>query len=77
MSEYITLLGSEDVRSAAHTISDAADRMARVPGNLDEVLARHLNRLEELVQRSEALVDREERLLELAYPERTAERRAR
>lgn len=70
MPDYVILVGAETVQSAASAISSAADRMVRIPGDLDAVLGRYLNRLEELVQRSEALVDREERLLALAYPER-------
>jgi hypothetical protein len=73
MPDYVTLIGAETVQSAASVISSAADRMVRIPGDLDAVLGRYLNRLEELMQRSEVLVDREKRLLELAYPERMKE----
>ena len=59
MADYITLMGAEDVRRAAHTIAEAADTMNRASGNLDEVLHRQrlfmddwLNRLEAVLQES-------------------------
>jgi len=50
MAEYITLLGAEQVQSAARTIDSAADTMQRAASNMDESLTRHARSFEENVQ---------------------------
>ena len=51
--ETIILVGAEDVRSAASSISASADSMGRTAGYIDESLSRFLTRFEELVVRLE------------------------
>lgn len=41
MAEYITLLGAEQVQSAARQMQSAADDMQRAVGNLEDTLMRH------------------------------------
>jgi len=41
VSEYITLLGAEQVQSAARTMANAADEMRHAAGNIDEALRSH------------------------------------
>jgi hypothetical protein len=57
MSQYITLLGADDVRSAASTMSSAADEMQRVASNIAYAFENHqrflddwLSRLQETMQ---------------------------
>lgn len=58
MPDYVTLIGTEEVRCAASTIQSAADTMARAAGSMDDTLHRSLLRLEELVFRIEAAVEK-------------------
>lgn len=51
MSEYITLLGAEDVQRAGHTISAAADRMAQAASSIDHTMEMFLRHYEELISR--------------------------
>jgi hypothetical protein len=73
MSDYITLLGAEDVRSAASTMSSAAASISSSCSSLayelerdrnlrDEAQERAHNRREEALDRFEALVGRLEKL---------------
>lgn len=41
MSDYITLLGAEDVKQASRTISAAASEMFRAAAAIDDALTRH------------------------------------
>lgn len=58
MAEYMHLIGTEDVRNAANTIRDAADRMAQIPSSLEWVLAQHANRMEQIVVRFEEAAEK-------------------
>ncbi len=53
MSEYITLLGAEDVQRAGHTIAGAAERMNQAASSIDHTMEMFLRRYEELVVRQE------------------------
>lgn len=55
---YVTLLGAEDVRNAASTISHAADKMATAVSSLDYTLTMALGRFEDLVGRMEAAAEK-------------------
>lgn len=59
MSDYITLLGAEQVANAANTMRGAADEMQRAAANIEGSLERFLIRFEHLVERLEA-IDRED-----------------
>lgn len=57
MAQYITLLGAEQVQSAAGTMRSAADEMQRAASNIEATLAAHqqflddwLNRLDGVLQ---------------------------
>lgn len=57
MSQYITLLGSEEVSRAGHNMQSAADTMSHAANNLAAVLEQHqrfmddwLNRLDGILQ---------------------------
>ena len=41
MAEYITLLGAEDVRRAAHEMKSAAEGMGQAAMNIEDSLFRH------------------------------------
>ena len=51
MAGYITLLGAEDVRSAASTMSSAADDMRRAASSIEDSLERHRRFLDDWLQR--------------------------
>lgn len=55
MSEYITLLGAEDVARAGRQMASAADDMQRAASSISESLDMSLRRFEELVERLERL----------------------
>ena len=59
MSDYVTLLGTEDVRNAGHTIQkSAAHDMKSAVGNLDDVVFRFFQQLDGYVCRFEAAAER-------------------
>lgn len=78
MSEYVYLRGAEEVSRAASSMSSSADTMRQAASSihesidfnlrqqlqlLDEIFDRHVTRLEELVARDEAVIDRMEKLV--------------
>ena len=56
MSDFITLVGAEDVRRAGAQMQEAANDMARAAGALGEVLAQHQRFMDGWLQRLEALL---------------------
>jgi len=54
MADYVTLLGAEDVRNAAHQIREAAQDMNRSVSYLDDVLTRHRMAMDDWLSRLEA-----------------------
>ena len=56
MSEYVTLIGADDVRSAGHAMREAAAQMSRAAGNIDESLGRHQRFLDDWLLRLEAIM---------------------
>lgn len=56
MTEFIHLVGAEDVTRAANTMSAAADTMARASASIESTLDMFLRRYEELVHRQELAV---------------------
>lgn len=55
MSEYIHLVGAEDVQRAGITMSQAADDMQRAASSIDFAVERLLQGLNEFACRMEAL----------------------
>lgn len=53
MSDYVTLLGAENVQRAGHGMSAAADRMQQVAASFDESVRRLILALEEHAARIE------------------------
>lgn len=53
MSEYITLLGAEDVARAGHNMKAAAETMSRAASQIEESNRVFLMRFEELINRLE------------------------
>lgn len=56
MADYVTLMGAEDVRSAANTIRQAADEMRRAAASIDDALQRHRHFMDEWLTRFEDVV---------------------
>lgn len=54
MSDYVTLVGTEEVARAARNMTGAAEDFGRHVGYLSEHLSGFLARFEELVERMEA-----------------------
>lgn len=54
MSEYVTLMGAEQVSVAGHNMVRAAEEMRRAAGNIEEVLRHHQRFMEEWIGRLEA-----------------------
>jgi len=49
MSDFITLTGAEDVRSAGYMMRDAAASIAQSVAELEDILRRHREELRELL----------------------------
>jgi len=47
-ADYMTLLGAEDVKAAAHTMQEAAATIRSAVSDLDEVLSRHRQEMREM-----------------------------
>ena len=56
MSDYITLLGAEDVSKAGYNILHAADSINRAVGNFDESLRAHQRFMDEWLQTFEKIL---------------------
>ena len=57
MSEYVTLIGVEQVQSAGNRIAAAADEMRRSAGAIDDALARHQRFMDDWLSRLEAVME--------------------
>jgi hypothetical protein len=53
MSDYVTLIGAEDVKRAANTMRDAARAIQDAACTIEEALRRHERVMDELVFRIE------------------------
>jgi hypothetical protein len=58
MSEYVHLIGAEQVQSAASAMSSAASEMQRAANSIDSTLELFMRRFEEQVGRLEAAAER-------------------
>jgi len=58
MSDYVTLLGAEQVQRAASEMTRAAEAIRQHVSYLDDVLERHMRLADALVSRLEALKER-------------------
>ena len=59
MSEYIHLIGAEDVSRAGHNMQSAAERMSSVVSSLDDVLERHRRWADDWLLRLEQVFDKQ------------------
>lgn len=57
MSDYVTLLGTEDVRHAGHNMQSAASDMVKAANQIDESLFRFTQRVEEWLTRLEQIAN--------------------
>jgi len=53
MTDYVTLLGAEQVQSAARSIRESAQMMQGTASQMEHALDQHWRRMEELVSRLE------------------------
>lgn len=58
--KYITLIGAEQVQSAAFTISNAAREMKEAASCIDETMRQHRQFLEDWLSRLEAVIKKGE-----------------
>jgi len=56
MTEFIHLIGADDVRAAGSAMRSAAADMNRAAASIDESLSRHHNFLEEWLCRFETII---------------------
>jgi len=56
MSNYVTLVGAEQVQSAASTMRSAADEMQRAAQNIEGSFERHQRFLDDWLQRFEQVL---------------------
>ena len=56
MADYITLMGAEQVQSAARRMSEAADAMRSAASAMDDVFFRHQRFLDDWLQRFETVI---------------------
>lgn len=56
MSGYVTLLGAEQVQSAANTMRAAAEEMSRAASSIDHSLQQHRQFMDDWLSRFEAAV---------------------
>jgi len=54
MSDYMTLMGAEDVSRAGRQIAEAAESIRRAAGEIDEVSRRFFQQLDERPRRAAA-----------------------
>lgn len=64
MSGYVTLLGAEDVRAAASTMSSAASEMQRAASNVSDAFEAHQRFLTDWLQDFQTILDNSKH----AYP---------
>lgn len=62
MSEYMHLIGAEEVQSAGHSMTSAAQQTQNAANTISESVFTLSNRVEDWLMRFEMLVDRLERL---------------
>jgi len=58
MTEYIHLIGAEQVQSAGRQMQDAAETIRNATGHAADLMQLHTTRMDEAVARFEAAVDR-------------------
>lgn len=58
MSDHILLIGADDVRSAGHSMKQAAEDMRSAANTIDCALDRHRSFLDEWLLRFEAVVEK-------------------
>jgi len=58
MNEYITLLGTEDVKNAGGSMRAAASDMIRAASIISEATNQHQRSLEEFIDRFEAAIEK-------------------
>jgi hypothetical protein len=68
MSEYITLMGSEQVQSAGRNMASAADTMRSAAGSIDESLRQHRRFMDDWLMRLENILDTHSRAMLSATP---------
>lgn len=57
MADYVTLMGAEQVQSAARTISAAADTMRSAASEMDSALDRHHRFMDDWLQRFQGVLE--------------------
>lgn len=57
MSEYIHLIGADDVRAAGHQMASAANDMNRAVGNFESVFFQHQRFMDDWLQRFESAIE--------------------
>lgn len=62
MTEYMHLVGAEDVRSAANTMRGAAETMSNAASNIGYTLEAHHRFMDDWLSRFEAIVGRANRV---------------
>lgn len=58
MSEYVTLLGAEDVRHAGNAMRSAADDMRNAASTIDTALFQQRQFMDDWLQRFEAAIEK-------------------
>jgi len=58
MNEYITLLGTEDVRNAGGSMRAAANDMMHAASTISEAVTQHQNILDEFIDRFEIAIEK-------------------
>lgn len=58
MTEFVTLLGAEDVKRASSNMTAAADRMSRAAGQIDAALQNHERFLTEWLVKFDELLEK-------------------
>ena len=56
MADYVTLMGAEQVQSAASRMSSAADQMLRAASAIDDTFCRQQRFMEDWLQRFESIM---------------------
>lgn len=60
MSEYVHLLGAEDVKRAGHEMRQAAEQMQRATSEMAELLRMNQRWMDEWLERFQAVLERGE-----------------
>lgn len=65
---YVTLVGAEQVQSAANRMVEAADSMRQASRNIDDIYDRHQRFMDDWLQRYQGLLEMHKEIINATKP---------